>query len=126
MSLWLALLWFACCALGFAVFILCRKRMADISHDVGEEIDHRIRRILKAAREAEDQLCDAFLHFQNQADAIQVFQKARGGIDDAPRASPSWNWVDADLGLLRKRAIADETACRCRPPVVASIVGVLV
>ena len=77
MSLWLALLWFACCALGFAVFILCRKRMADISHDVGEEIDHRIRRILKAAREAEDQLCDAFLHFQNQADAIQVFQKAR-------------------------------------------------
>ena len=115
MSLWLALLCFGCCTIGFAVFILCRKRMADIGHDAGEEVDHRIRRILKVAREAEDQLCDAFLNFQDQSNAIQPFQKARGWIDDAPQASPPWNWADVDLELLRKRVIADEAARRCRP-----------
>jgi len=125
MSLWLALMWFGACAVGFLVFIFCRKWIADIGHDVAEEVDHHIRRVLKAAREAEEQLRDAFVDFRNPSAAVQAFQKARGEINGVPRASPTWNWSDADLELLRKRSIADETARRSRPRVVASIVGVV-
>ena len=125
MSLWLALLWGCACAVGFIIFIFCRKWIADIGHDVAEEADHHIRRVLKATREAEEQLRDAFVDFRNPSAAVQAFQKARGEIDGVPRASPTWNWSDADLELLRKRSIADETARRSRPRVVASIVGVV-
>ena len=126
MSLWLALLWAVACAVGFVVFILCRKWMADIGQEVREEVDHQIRRILKAAREAEEQLRRAFVEFQNPAAAVQEFQKARGEIEGVPRASPPWNWADADLELLRRRSVADETASRCRPRVVGAIVGVVI
>jgi hypothetical protein len=126
MSLWLALLWGCACAAGFLVFILCRKWMADIGHEVREEADHQIRRILKAAREAEEQLRGAFVDFQNPAAAVQEFQKARGEIGGVPRATPPWNWADADLELLRKRSVADETARRCRPRVVGAIVGIVI
>jgi len=125
MSLWLALLWGCACAAGFVVYILCRKWMADIGHEVAEEVDHQIRRVLKAAREAEEQLRDEFLDFRNPSAAIQVFQKVRGEIAGAPRASPQWNWSDADLELLRKQSVADETARRYRPWAFASIVGVV-
>jgi len=125
MLLWLALLWGVACAAGFVVFVLYRKRAADIGRNVGEEIDHRVRRILKAAREAEEQLGDAFLNFRNPSASIQSFHKARGEIEGIPRTSPTWNWSDADLELLRKQSVADETAHRCRPWAVASIVGVL-
>jgi hypothetical protein len=118
-------MWGVACAAGLVVFVLYRKRKADIGHDVAEEVDHNIRRILKAAREAEEQLRDAFLHFQNQSGTVQSFQKARGDIAGAPRASPTWNWSDADLELQRKRTVADETAHRCRPWAFASIVGVV-
>jgi hypothetical protein len=126
MSLWLALLWAVACAVGFLVFILCRKWLLDIGHDVHEEVDHQIRRILKAAREAEEQLRGAFVDFQNPAAAVQAFQKSRGEIEGVPRASPPWNWADADLELLRRRSIADETARRCRPRIVGAIVGVVI
>jgi len=125
MSLWLALLWGVACVAGFIVYVLYRKRSADIGRNVGEEIDHRVRRILKAAREAEDQLRDSFLGFQSPSVAVQDFQKVRGEIEGVPRASPTWRWSDADLELLRRQSVADETAHRCRPWAVASIVGVL-
>ncbi len=125
MSLWLALMWFVVCAVGFVIFIFCRKRKADIGHDVGEEVDHAIRRIQKAAREAEEQLRDAFFEFRNPSAAVQEFQKSRGEIEGVPRASPTWNWSDADLDLLRKRSVADETARRYRPWAFASIVGIV-
>jgi len=126
MSLWLALLWAVACAVGFVVFILCRKWMADIGQEVREEVDHQIRRILKTAREAEEQMRRAFVEFQNPAAAVQEFQKARGEIEGVPRASPPWNWADADLELLRRRSVAEETAHRCRPRVVGAIVGVVI
>ncbi|MGB2801569.1 MAG: hypothetical protein WBD52_04555 [Phycisphaerae bacterium] len=126
MSLWLALLWAVACAAGFVVFILCRKWMADIGQEVREEVDHQIRRILKAAREAEEQLRGAFVDFRNPAAAVQEFQKARGEIEGVPRASPPWNWAEADLELLRRRSVADETARRCRPRVVGAIVGIVI
>jgi uncharacterized membrane protein SpoIIM required for sporulation len=126
MYLWLSLLWVAACAVGFVVYVFCRKWIADIGHEVAEEVDHQIRRVLKAAREAEEQLRDTFLNFQNPSAAVQTFQKARGEIVGAPRASPQWNWTDADLELLRKQSIAAETDRRSRPRVVGSIVGVVV
>lgn len=125
MSLWLALMWFVVCAVGFVIFVLCRKRKADIGHDVVEEVDHAIRRIQKAAREAEEQLRDAFFEFRNPSVAVQEFQKSRGEIEGVPRASPTWNWSEADLDLLRKRSVADETARRYRPWAFASIVGIV-
>lgn len=125
MSLWLALMWFVVCAVGFVVFILCRKRKADIGHEVAEDVDHAIRRILKVAREAEESLRAAFAEFRSPSAAIQDFQKARGEIDGVPRASPTWNWSEADLDLLRNRSVAEETARRYRPWAFASIVGIV-
>jgi hypothetical protein len=125
MSLWLALMWFVVCAVGFVIFILCRKRKADIGHDVVEEVDHAIRRIHKAAREAEEQLRDAFFEFRNLSEAVREFQKSRGETEGVPRASPTWSWSDADLDLLRKRSVANETARRYRPWAFASIVCIV-
>jgi len=118
-------MWFVVCAVGFVIFILCRKRKADIGLEVAEEVDHAIRRIQKAAREAEEQLRDAFLDFRNPSAAVQEFQKARGEIEGVPRANPNWGWSEDDLGLLRKRSVADETARRYRPWAFASIVGIV-
>lgn len=125
MSLWLALLWFGCGVVGFAVFVVCRKRVADIARQVGEEIEHRIRRVLDAERAAEEQLRRAFLEFQNPAEAIHRFQKARAEIESSPRANPPWAWTHTDLEFARKQAVAEETAHRCRSPVVAAIIIIL-
>lgn len=125
MSLWLALLWVAYSALGLGIFLVCRKRVADIAQQVAEEIDHRVRRALKAERDADAQLCDAFVAFQNPADAVQAYQRAQSEIDGVPQTSPTWAWSHSDLDLLRKRAVTEESASRSRGPIVGSIVAVL-
>ncbi|MCK4376319.1 MAG: hypothetical protein KAX19_13365 [Candidatus Brocadiae bacterium] len=125
MHLWLALLWFGYAVLALVVFVLCRKRVADIRNQVTEEIEHRTGRVLKAEREAEELLCQAFLGFQNSADAVGAYQQAQAEVDGAPRANPPWNWSHQDLDLLRKQALAEEGARRSRGPIVTSVVGIL-
>ena len=126
MSLWLALAWFSCALAGFAVFIVCRKRLADTARDVAEEIDHRVRRALDAERVAEERLRQAFLTFQNPAEAVHQFQRARATVKGVPRADPPWGWTHADLEFACKQMVAEETAHRSRAPVVVAIVVVLI
>ena len=126
MSLWLAFLWLAFGILAFGIFVLCRQRLADIGQQVADEIDHRIRSILKAEREIDQELLQALVAFENPREAISRWQKAQSEIAGIPPANPPWTWSADQLDRMRKACLADETAHRVRRPVVASILSILV
>jgi len=125
MSLWIALLWIGYAAACLATFVLCRKRVADIAHQVADEIDHRIKRIVEAERTIEDQLCQAFVGFQDPAEAIQTYKTALASVEGVPRTNPPWRWTADDLEQSRKLTEVRETARRCRTPVVTATIAVL-
>jgi len=125
MSLYLGLLWMACVVICLGVFVLCRKRVADIAHQVAEETEHQARRILKAERAIEERLCEDFVGFDNPVEALQKYKSAQAGIEGIPRCNPAWKWTAEDLEQARKLTQARETARRCRSPVVTSTIAVL-
>ena len=125
MSLWIAVLWVGFTAMCLATFVLCRKCVADIAHEVAEEMNHRLRKILEAERAIDDRLVEAFSSFQNPAEAVQEYKTAQATIEGIPRTNPSWKWTADDLEQMRKRTEAKETARRCRPSIVASIIVIL-
>ena len=125
MSLWISLLWVAYAAVSIAAFVLCRKRVADIAHQVADETDHRIKRVVEAERSIDEQLCQAFVGFQDPAEAIQGYKTAQANIEGVPRTNPPWRWTADDLEQSRRITEGRETARRCRPPVVTAIITVL-
>ncbi|MCJ7778111.1 MAG: hypothetical protein MUP16_07350 [Sedimentisphaerales bacterium] len=125
MSLWLALIWLASVAICVGIFGFCRKRMADIAERVAEEVENHVNSILKAEREAETRVLDAFSNFEKTAEAIQAYQATESEIFRSPRARPLWNWSMEDLELWRKRSVDKEKASRGRPAVLATIIIIL-
>lgn len=125
MSLWLALIWLVCAAICIAVFGFCRKHMADIGQQVAEEMENRVNKILKAEREAEARLLEAFTSFDNPAETIGIYQKDMAEIFPCPQANPAWNWTRQDLELWRKEAESKQRANRSRSTVLAVVVIIL-
>lgn len=125
MSLWLALTWLVCAAICFAVFGFCRKRIADIGEQAAEEIENRVNKILKAERDAEARLSEAFTSFDNPAEAIRIYQKIMTDIFPCRQADPAWNWTRKDLELWRKLTESKERANRSRSTVLAAVIIIL-
>lgn len=125
MSLWIALIWVICAATSLAIFAFCRKRIADLAHQVGEEFNNQLNKILEAERNAEAQLLEAFSSFGNIAQAIQDYQKAEAELFTNHQAKPRWNWSHDDLQLWFRRAESKERASRCRPLILSVVVLIL-
>jgi len=125
MSLWLAVIWLVCAAVCIAVFGFCRKRMADVGQQVAEEVENSVKKILKAERDAETRLLEAFTNFDNPAEAIRIYQKIMTEIFPCPQASPPWNWTREDVELWRKNTESKQRANRSRSTVLAVVVIIL-
>jgi len=125
MSLWLAVIWLICAALCIAVFGFCRKRIADVGQQVSEEVGNSVNKILKAERDAEARLLEAFTSFNNPAEAIRIYQKIMTEIFPCPQANPGWNWTREDLELWRKDTESQQRANRSRSTVLAVVVIIL-
>jgi hypothetical protein len=125
MSLWLALTWLVSAAICFAVFVFCRKRIADIGEQVAAEIDNRVNKVSRTERDAEARLLEAFSSFDNPAEAVQRYQKTMAEIFACPQAKPPWNWSQEDLDLWRKQTESKERANRSRSTVLAAVIIIL-
>lgn len=125
MSLWLAVIWLVCAAICIAVFGFCRKRMDDVGQQVAEEVENSINKILKAERDAETRLLEAFTSFDNPAEAIRKYQKIMTEIFPCPQANPPWNWTREDVELWRKQSESKQRANRSRSTVLAAVIIIL-
>jgi len=125
MSLWLAVIWLVCAAICIAVFGFCRKRMADVGQQVADEVQNSVNKILKAERDAETRLLEAFTSFDNPAEAIRIYQKIMTEIFPCSEASPPWKWTREDVELWRKQFESKQRANRSRSTVLAVVVIIL-
>lgn len=125
MSLWLAVIWLVCAAICIAVFGFCRKRMADVGQQVAEEVENSVNKILKAERDAETRLLEAFTSFDNPAEAIRTYQKIMTEIFPCPQANPPWNWTREDIELWRKQTESKQRANRSWSTVLAALIIIL-
>lgn len=125
MNLWLTVTWLTCGAICVGIFSFWRKRMADIAEHVAEETDNRIRKILKAERDAETRLFEAFTNFGNPAEAIRTYQKTLSEAFSCPQAVPDWNWNREDIELWRRETQNQQRTNRGRPTALAAIFAIL-
>lgn len=125
MSLWLTLIWAVCAAVYVGVYAFCRKKMADISGEVAEEINNRVRKVFKAEHDAEARLFESFESFGDPTEAVRAYQKTLADTFSCPQANSAWNWTREDVELWRGRALREASGSRCRPTLMTAVIIVL-